>query len=606
MSSTPQQTIYDALFSIDHPFTISDNGISFAKCPAHDDKWRSLKVTDGADAPLLQCLKGCSEDQILAALGLASADLEDAGPENVTTPAGNPIVEGQSAVAERVVQRNPGKFMYVPSVGWFVYDGKRWDQGNGVAEMQVEQAVIRAARSMLAEASKVADATMREKLFKLGHRTLSSSAQVAGAVDFVRLHPDVLTRADQLNADPMLFNVMNGTLDLSSGDLLLHDPKDRITRIAGTEYRPEARSKRWDQFLAEALGDGQLIAAVARCFGGMGLSGIVRDHSLPIIHGPGGTGKTTFIDTLATVFGDYAIAAEPELLLANRSGSSHPTGTMDLLGVRLAFVSETDDGRRMASATVKRLTGGDTIRARKMGKDFVQFKPSHLLALITNHLPTMPAGDDPAVWRRLRVIPFDHVPDQPDKRLGERLKNELPGVLTWLVEGFADFERNGDDAGWPQAVIDATSTYRSRSDLLGTFLDERTEKSADATAGISTGILYNEWKGWLEANAPDVKPGRTGDFVQKLKDRGETVSANVGKGARTTIRGRSLVYVSDVSDVSLIPLENTVFRKDESVKTSETSETLLSGARCASCSEKLSKARIYYNKTECESCEAKL
>lgn len=607
MSNSRQQTIFDALFSMDCLRTIGDDGMSYAKCPAHDDTWRSLKITDGKDAPLVQCLNGCSEGQILAALNLASADLKNDIPVIANSSTGAPIVTGQSAVAERLVQMNPGRFMYVASMGWFVYDGRRWDQGNGVAEIQVSQAVVAAARSMIADASLVNEPSRRELMLKIGHRTLSSSAQVAGVVDFVQLHPDVLTRADQLNADPMLFNVMNGTLDLSSGDLLQHDPSDRITRLAGTEYHPGRRSKRWQQFLTEALGDEELIQAVARCFGGMGLSGIIRDHSLPIIHGPGGTGKTTFIDTLATTFGDYAIAAEPDLLLASRSGSSHPTGVMDLLGVRLAFVSETDDGRRMASATVKRLTGGDTIRARKMGKDFVQFRPSHLLALITNHLPTMPAGDDPAVWRRLRVIPFDHIPEQPDKRLGEHLKDELSGVLTWLVEGFADFESHGDDANWPESVMVATSSYRSRSDLLGTFLDARTEKIPDEI--LPVGWLYNEWKVWLEENAPDVKPGRTGDFAQKLKDRGEEVIAGTGKGARTIIRSRRLIHEesgSRISRGSLVSPENNVLRKEEVIKPREMREPLLTGARCFTCEAKLTKDQIYNNKLECESCEAKL
>lgn len=492
---------------------------------------------------------------------------DDYSPSDVVTV-------GQSAVAEHVVRDHPGRFMYVPGIGWHAYDGRRWDQGNGIAEQQVRQAVIASARTMIANAAAITDSAERAEVLKVAHRTLSSSAQVAGVVDFVQLHPEVLVRADQLNADPMLLNVLNGTLNLTNGTLLAHDPRDRITRVAGADYSPTASRARWDQFLADALGEPDLIAAVARCFGGAGLPGIVRDHLLPIIHGPGGAGKGTFIETVAAALGDYAISAEPEILLASRNGSTHPTGSMDLLGVRLAFVSESDDGRRMAAATMKRLTGGDTIRARRMRQDFVQFRPSHLLTLITNHLPTMPAGDDPAVWRRVHVVPFTRVPANVNKRLGEQLKGELSGVLSWLVEGFKDYETRGDDVAWPGAVEAATAAYRGRSDVLGSFLDAVSEPS-DRGDSIPTGVLYRAWKEWLDSNAPDVRPGRTGDFVQKLRDRGETVVDTTSKNSRTVLRGRRLTDSSDVSDVSSVSTPHEHFSRDEHNETSETSETAL-------------------------------
>ena len=398
----------------------------------------------------------------------------------------SPVVAGQSEVAEFMLQMNPGKFMFVPGIGFYVYDGRRWDQGNGEAHALVAQAVVAAARAMIVAAADVRESRRRDELLRLGHRTLSSSTQVAGVVDFVELHPDVLVTADRLNADPFLLNVQNGTLDLAAGALRPHDPADRITRVAGAPFDPAARGQRWEQFLSEALEAPALVAAVARCFGGCGLPGLVRDHVLPIVHGPGGAGKGTFVETIAAAMGDYAIAAEPELLMATRGGGAHPTGQMDLLGARLAFVSETDDGRRMAAATMKRLTGGDTIRARKMRQDFVQFRPSHLLVLVTNHLPTMPAGDDPAVWRRLRVLPFVRVPARPDKRLPEQLRAELPGVLAWLVAGMQDYAAHGDDAAWPEAVTAATSAYRGRSDVLGSFLADATvEAPAGATVVLA-------------------------------------------------------------------------------------------------------------------------
>lgn len=531
---------------------------------------------------------------------------EPAAPVHDFTGAdAGPVVAGQSEVAEFMLQMNPGKFMFVPGLGFHVYDGRRWDQGNGEARALVAQAVVGAAREMIRVAAEVKESRRRDELLRLGHRVLSSSTQVAGVVDFVELHPDVLVTADKLNADPFKFNVQNGTLDLTTGVLRPHDHRDRITRVAGAPFDPDARGPRWEQFLSEALGDPALVAAVARCFGGCALPGIVRDHVLPIVHGPGGAGKGTFVETIAAAMGDYAIAAEPELLMATRGGGAHPTGQMDLLGARLAFVSETDDGRRMAAATMKRLTGGDTIRARKMRQDFVQFKPSHLLVLVTNHLPTMPAGDDPAVWRRVRVVPFTRVPASPDKRLPEQLRAELPGILAWLVAGLRDYTAHGDDAAWPDAVTTATSAYRGRSDVLGSFLAEATTTEVSETATITTGALYNAWKVWLEANAPDVRPGRTGDFVARLKDRGENVVSSSDKGSRTVVKGRGFLTVSDGSDVSTPSPEIESSHRDNAGETSETSQTSENTKItnvCTTCSGPLYLADRLADDTTCSTC----
>ena len=446
---------------------------------------------------------------------------------------------GQSLVAQRLVERGLARFLHVPGLGWLAWDGRRWDHGNGTAEFRVEQAVIETARQMIRQAADEPNQADRKTLLALGHRVLAQSGQVSGVVACVRRHPQVLVRADDLNTDPLLVNVLNGTLDLRTLTLRPHDPRDHITRVAGTTFVPNEVGSRWPRFLQEALGDPELVAAVLRCYGGVGLPGLVREHVLPIIWGPSGSGKSTFLETISAAMGDYAITAEPELMLAGRSASTHPTGQMDLLGIRLAFVAETDEGRRFAAATMKRLTGGDTIRARRMFQNFVEFRPSHLLSLVTNHLPVMPAGDDQAVWRRVRVIPFDRPPALPDKRLGEVLKDELPAVLTSLVSGFAEYTDSGDELGWPDQVHHATASYRTASDLLGQFLDARTEIAPGRA--IPVGQLYRAWKEWLEEYAPDARPGRTGDFGQKLRERGETVTSSGSKDIRSEVTGRRLL-----------------------------------------------------------------
>lgn len=448
----------------------------------------------------------------------------------INMPQPEPISDGQSLISERFVTLYGDAFRYVPGLGWLEYDGTKWAPGNGgYAGLRAEQAIVETARTIISDHD--ANKSQQQAAADIFKR----DTNVKGALGYLKRHPKILTPVDTLNTDPMLFNVANGTVDLRSGELRKHDPDDLITLVAGTEYDASAVGQRWHRFLREALEDPALINAVAQCFGGAGLPGNVVEHVYPVIYGPAATGKTTFYTVISAAFGDYAITVEPELLLSQ--AGAHPTGLMDLMGRRLAFASESDEGRKLNTATMKRLTGGDRIRARRMHQDFIEFAPSHLVALVTNHLPKMPAGDDPAVWRRIRVVPFDKPPQKPDKRLTAHLLDELPAVLAWLVKGHASFLDDGIQ--WPGQVTEATDSYRSQSDLIGQFLGECTEK-ATAMESIGVGDLYRVWKDWIHNNADDAKPGRTGDFTQKLREAGEDVESVVGKSVRSSIRGRRL------------------------------------------------------------------
>jgi putative DNA primase/helicase len=195
--------------------------------------------------------------------------------------------------------------------------------------------------------------------------------------------------------------------------------------------------------LARVLPDAEVRGFLQR-LAGIGLLGAVVEHVLGILTGVGANGKSVLDKAIRYAFGDYACTAEPDLFMHRDGG--HPTGEMDLRGVRWVVVSETDKDRRLAEATMKRLTGGDTIRARRMRQDFVEFTPSHTPLLITNHLPNV-SGDDAAIWRRLRVVPFGVViPEkEQDNELDARLQLEADGILAWAVAGYRDYLERGLD-----------------------------------------------------------------------------------------------------------------------------------------------------------------
>ena len=390
-------------------------------------------------------------------------------------------------------------------VGWHRWDGARWEKDLNGAATRAAADTLKAALRDLADLDREA----QKELLADVHKCESAS----GLEGVLKLAGNLLPLAvsvDQLDADPYLFNTTSGTLDLRSGKVRRHDPADLLTKVAGCGYDPSATSELFDTFLAEVLPNAEVRAFTARVFG-HALVGRVVEHLLPILTGTGANGKSTLLDVVASAFGDYAIAAEPDLLVDR--GSVHTTGQADLLGVRLAVCSETDAGRRLAAATVKRLTGGDKIRARRMRQDNIEFNPSHSVVMVTNHKPQV-AGDDPALWRRLRIVPFDVTISKPDSTLPQRLALELPAVLAWIVRGHEDWHRRG--LSEPEAVTAATASYRADSDALGRFLDERCHVSQFAT--VKARELFGAWSAWCHGNGEEV--GTEKSLAEQMTLRG--------------------------------------------------------------------------------------
>ena len=428
------------------------------------------------------------------------AAVSPAGREDADEP-----IRGQLRFAERLVRRDRDALRYVHGIGWHIWDGARWAPDLDGASVRLAVDTVKAAYDDLHRLGR----DDQKELIADIHKCESA----AGLDGMLRLAGSMLPFAvsvGQLDADPYLLNCQDGTLDLHTGVLRPHDPADLLTKVAGCGYDPDASSPLFERFLRDVLPDDAMRAYIGRIFG-HALVGKVIEHTLPILTGSGCNGKSTLYSVVMAAFGDYAIAAEPDLLVDK--GAAHPTGQADLLGVRLAVCSETDNGRRLASATVKRLTGGDKIRARRMRQDFIEFKPSHSVVLVTNHKPQV-AGDDPALWRRLRVIPFDVVVEAPDTSLPELLLLELPAVLRWLVAGHDQWAATG--MAEPEQVLAATEAYRASSDSLGRFLDECCLELAAAT--VKARELFGAWCAWCHRGGEE--PGTEKAFAESMGARG--------------------------------------------------------------------------------------
>jgi putative DNA primase/helicase len=411
--------------------------------------------------------------------------------------------------ARRLVTAHGDRIRYVPLWRrWLIWDGKRWaDDDTG----QVWRCAKHVARGMLHSAADAPTTQERDRLIAAARRAESATG-LRAMVELAGTEKTIALAPAQLDADPWTLNVGNGILDLRTLDLAPHDPAAHLTKVTAAGYRPDATAPRFAAFLQRVQPDETMRAYLARVFG-YSLLGKVAEHILPIPYGTGANGKSTLIKAATAALGSYAASVDPDLLVDR--GSSHPTGVADLFGLRLAVTHETDEGRRLAEGTVKRLTGGDKIKARRMHKDFFEFEPSHLVLMLTNHRPVI-RGDDSGIWRRIRLIPFDvAIPeDEQDTGLDEALELEADGILAWMVAGYRDYQARGLDD--PARVRAATAEYRSESDDLGRFLEQCCLTGPHFH--VRAGDLFSAWEKWC--GAENVKAGSQTAFGRTLTDRG--------------------------------------------------------------------------------------
>lgn len=398
---------------------------------------------------------------------------------------------GQVRMAYRLARAARGRLMHVHGIGWMSYEGTHWiEDVRGAARREVLD-VLNAA---LAES--LGDEKLRRDVAKC-----ESAAGVNGVLEIASSLVEFAATVDDLDADPYLLNTPAGTLDLRTGQVQAHEPGDRLTKITRGNYVPGGASGAWTTFLEQVIPDAAERAYLARVVG-QALYGRVTEHMLPILTGTGANGKSTATSALAFALGAYVTTIDPSLMLVQDRARSGGPELMQLLGARLAIGQETDEGRKLDEATMKRLTGGDTLTARKLYKDQVEWVPTHQLIYISNHLPQVKAND-PATWRRLRVVPFEVVvpPEKRDPRLGERLELAADEVVTWAVSGYRDYVDGGMQE--PASVLRATDEYKAEADHVRQFLDEACEVGASAVA--TSRQLYAAWQTWAIRNGAEAR-----------------------------------------------------------------------------------------------------
>jgi len=427
--------------------------------------------------------------------------------------------------AQRFAAQHGDDVRYCAALGWLVWDGKRWARDE---TGEVEQRAKKTVRAIYKEAADADDP--RQCAAIAAHAKASEAAtRIAAMLSLAKSEASIVARADAFDRNPWLFNCANGTIDLETGELREHRRSNLITKLAPVAFDSAAKCPTWDAFLSHVMGERPELVELVQRWIGYGMTASTREQKMALLYGTGSNGKSTLLNALHELLGDYARQGAPQLLLSSRLGDRHPTEVADLHGARFVIVTEVERGRSLAEVTVKQLTGGDPLKARYMHRDFFQFAPSFKLTLACNSLPVV-HGQDEAIWRRLVVVPFEVVvpPEERDVKLAEKLARERPGILNWALAGCRAWLARG--LAVPPVAVAASADYREDSDLLGDFFAEFCAFRKGAVA--VTADLFDCYVDW-HTNSPFHDEDRltVREFCSTLRERG-CLPKKLGHGAR--------------------------------------------------------------------------
>lgn len=402
-----------------------------------------------------------------------------------------------------------------PWKAWLVWNGTHW-------ERDTTGHTWRWIRSLLVDLLALMPQLGAEEAKAVKAHVIRSlqTPRIEGALKAAQTWAGISLGPEPLDADAWLLNCANGTLDLRTGTLRSHHPGDLLTKCLPIPYDPTATCPTWETFLHRIMGGAQgsdtpemrtgelaqraeadaraatLIAFHQRWLG-YSLTGETREQCLCLLHGSGANGKSTYLETVRAVLGDYAQSTPSASLLAKERSDGIPNDIARLRGARLVTAVEIGEGRRLDEELLKRLTGQDMVTARFLRAEFFEFRPQFKLLVACNHLPAI-RGTDHAIWRRIHCVPFTvTIPEaEQDKDLGAKLRQELPGILAWAVRGCLAWQQDGLQV--PDVVMRTTGAYRSDMDAFGRFLEERCVRVASATTKV--GVLYDAYKAWGAAS----------------------------------------------------------------------------------------------------------
>ncbi len=415
--------------------------------------------------------------------------------------------------AERFVKQHGENVRYCHAwKSWLVWNGNVWivDDSEWAKKLMVDTI-----KKLYEEAAQTNDENLRIALANHARKSerctvIKASLQLAEFQNGIPITPD------ELDSNPMLLTVKNGTINLETREFYPSRRKDFITKVAPVEHDENATCPRFKDFLYEIFdGDYKIIDFVQRAMG-YSLTGDISEHCMFIPHGTGRNGKSTLIEIFSELMGDYALTTPVETLLLSRNGNSIPNDVARLKGARFVSAAESAEDRRLNEARIKSLTGGDKSSARFMRGEWFDFKPELKLWLSTNNKPVIKESEK-AIWSRIRLIPFDQCfeGNEADKNLLQKLRGELPGILNWALDGLDEWRHRGGLEP-PEKVMKAVEDYRNEMDTLTPFFEDCCIEGKEYK--VSSKDLYAEYKQYCEESGE--KPISQTKFGKRLRERG--------------------------------------------------------------------------------------
>lgn len=380
---------------------------------------------------------------------------------------------------------------------WLWYDGRKWctDMTGAVKRLADKVVACMSAELKVYEQTDADEGTDMAKAFEKHMKSSRSNKSKNAMLNEVMHHVPILP--SQLDRYKAALNTPGGVIDLKSGALAPHDPKNYFTKITAVEYSENADCPRWTAFLDDIFGgDKDLIRYVQKAVG-YSLTGATSEQCAFFLYGTGRNGKSTFLDIIRDIFGDYAANIQPEtIMVRNSQGSAINSDIARLKGARLVTSVEPNEGVRINEGLLKQLTGDDTVTARKLYGDEFEFKPEFKLWMATNHKPVI-RGTDTGIWRRIHMIPFTvQIPEEKiDRRLKYKLSAELTGIFRWAVEGCLLWQKEG--LKMPRAVLEEVREYRREMDVISAFVEDKC--TVGKGLSVQSSALYAAYLRWADS-----------------------------------------------------------------------------------------------------------
>lgn len=457
-------------------------------------------------------------------------------------------VEGGRSLSDvgngrRLVDTFGSGVRYTSGLGWFVWENGYWKPD--MEDLGVTELAKRISGVITAEGALEQNPNEQNSYYKWAQQA-RSNARLKGAIESAKSDPRIKIPVDEWDRDDNLLGVLNGVIDLRTGDLLKGRPDLLITRRAPVSYTRGHRNVRWENFLDDATqGDKQLQGWLQKA-AGYTISGSNKYDIMFLVYGPPGSGKNTFVEAIVKCLGTQQYSWPLDsTILAHNDGNTSSTDLYhwaQLRGRRMVWVDELPESERIKENAVKKLTGSSEISARSPGEQPFTFDSKAKLWVSTNNRPII---TDDAMWRRIRPVPFEHKPTTPDPSLKEFIfdpEGGLPAVLSWAVEGAIKIinSKEIDALGWCPAVSDAAEMYRKNEDRIGLFLQEETEESHQDTKVSDIFTRYRDWSMTRgERSMTQIA------FQRKLADKGIKTE---GVGSRALMIGRALIANSGTSE----------------------------------------------------------